>query len=61
MRRYALRDDQWDRIKDILPDYGDTLLNPYLTAQSCSSVRCRRNGGARGAKGRWQRFPDRAA
>ena len=25
MRRYALRDDQWERIKDILPGRSDTV------------------------------------
>ena len=25
MRRYALRDDQWDRIKDILPGRTETV------------------------------------
>jgi len=27
MRRYALRDDQWDRIKNILPDVKGTWGN----------------------------------
>lgn len=25
MRRYALRDDQWDQIKDLLPGREDTV------------------------------------
>jgi hypothetical protein len=25
-RRYALRDDQWERIKNLLPDGADALL-----------------------------------
>ena len=39
MRRYALRDDQWDRIKDLLPGREGSV---GVTARTigCSSRRC---------------------
>ncbi len=41
MRRYALRDDQWDRIKDILPGreghVGGTAADNRLFVEAVSS------------------------
>ena len=32
MRRYGLRDDQWDRIKDFLPGRGPVVFNDDVPA-----------------------------
>ena len=37
MRRYALRDDQWDRIKDILPG-RDELAHRGLYVEPTSAI-----------------------
>ena len=42
MRRYALRDDQWDRIKDLLPGreghVGVTELTTVCSSRPCSTA-----------------------
>ena len=44
MRRYALRDDQWDRIKDILPGreghVGATAKDNRLFVEAATSFPC---------------------
>ena len=61
MRRYALRDDQWDRIQDILPGreghVGGTAADNRLLVEAVSQV-SRRHPLARSARALW-RLEDR--
>ena len=74
MRRYALRDDQWDRIKDFLPGReghvggtaGDVFAGSRLVTRKATAVRLPTSGDVGSFvdvdahKGRWTRAPRRA-
>lgn len=62
-RRYALRDDQWERIKDLLPGREGTVgVTAFIQSLICRggvvSLSCRA-AVARPARAVW-RFPGRA-
>ncbi len=50
MRRYALRDDQWERIRDLLPGRegyvgGQLRITAYLSMLSCIDIELGYLGG----------------
>ncbi len=40
MRRYALRDDQWERIEDILPGHKDFVGMTARDKSICFTIGC---------------------